>query len=703
MDLDLHLNTNHQPDAQSSANDPLEPPFRHDPNSGIDIGTNAEPQLELSNQVTADHNANTEGSPGESSDESKEGNSAQVNGQTEEERDAEQKATREAEAIVDLADIQSRMEECAVCYEDKPLSEVLQMACGNHWLCRGHCIEIFQRATESQANYPPQCCELVGRIELNVVDHWLPDQLITEYTRKLDEYHTDVRLRCYCGDEQCRTFLPPDSYQDFAADTFADCSKCCKSTCVTCKELVVKEQPHRCESVVINETNAAYSADMRFKACPYCGRFGQLENACNHVTCLASSCNGEWCFICLQPWEQGSGHDSCQQYNDPEYNALGYDQNGFHRDTGLDAQGFSRGGYNIQGRNRAGERMTNFAKRVAPSGFHGARPPPGFANIGDEEDIRMALFMELIGLQERGELAADANLEDILNDRLATMGIGRQRHGHDRHQAPQDAGLLDEEEGSEEEGDSEDEDAEDVDDPNPNNLDNDGDDQVQDDGENIEQVAEVPARAVELFDAEAPAGGGWVGEQEDDTANNDAAHPALHDEQQDEQEEPTAEHIGPPFQQRNCAHNFEQQPGGIFCSICSERTDEHGVESYLYCQQCQAITCIACGVAYTDMIKIYWPEVDEEGDEEVDNAHDFEIGMEEPASNLVGADDDNMIDFETEAGATEHAQEELDVIVEGAANYLADSGNDGEGGSIANTKTSTETDNDGDIAMTDGW
>ncbi|KAF2437165.1 hypothetical protein EJ08DRAFT_577504, partial [Tothia fuscella] len=257
---------------------------------------------------------------------------------------------REAQAIADLADIQSRTEECAVCYEDKPLSEVLQMSCEEHWLCKEHIIETFERAVKSQADYPPQCCAVVGRIEIGIVDHWLPPALIKEYEQVQDEYHTDVRLRCYCGDEECKTFLSPDSYQDYAANTYADCRKCQKSTCVTCKSLVNKESPHECKKVVVNTTNEAYSNDLRFKACPFCGRFGQLDNACNHVTCLAPSCQGEWCFICVEAWNQGEGHEECQQYGDPTYDEEGYDQRGYHRDTGMNKEGFTRGGYNIQGR-----------------------------------------------------------------------------------------------------------------------------------------------------------------------------------------------------------------------------------------------------------------------------------------------------------------------------------------------------------------
>jgi hypothetical protein len=617
---------------------------------------------------------------------------------TEEEHTAEQQDAREAEAIADLADIQSRMEECAVCYEDKPLSEVLQMACGNHWLCREHCIELFQRATDTQANYPPQCCEVVGRIELDVVDHWLPPRLIEEYTHKLDEYHTDIRLRCYCSDSQCRNFLPPDSYEDFAEHTFAHCSKCSKSTCVTCKKLVNKDQPHECQNVVVNETNEAYSADMRFKACPFCGRFGQLENACNHVTCLAPSCKGEWCFICLQPWEQGRGHGDCQQYNDPEYDALGYDQNGFHRDTGLDAEGFTRGGYNIQGRNRAGKRMLNFAKRIAPGRSHSAQLLPAFANIGDDEDdLRIGLFMELIAQQERGELAANANLENILNDRLFALGIGRRRGGH--NVPPQgDDGSDDEGESEDEEEDDNDEEGEDADGHNPINPQDDGGIQVPDDDEEaLEQVVHAPNQETGAVDLETPDD---VEErvQEDNMAHDAVAQHEINDGQQDRLEEPTTP-LPPPLHQRQCVHAFEPRQGGIVCSVCTERTDSQGMDTFLHCHQCQGTVCIPCGMAYADMIQIYWPGLDDG-----ENMIAGEVGGgEEVGESVEASTEGNVIGQETESGTIEGTADETETLMPVAADNMVDIEDDTKDEFVSNAEASVETDIDGDVAMTDGW
>lgn len=79
-------------------------------------------------------------------------------------------------------------------------------------------------------------------------------------------------------------------------------------------------------------------------------------------------CNGEWCFICLEPWLPTKAHAECKHYGDPDYDADGYDERGFHRDTGFDREGFTRAGYNIRGLNRKGERVKNFATRVAGDG-----------------------------------------------------------------------------------------------------------------------------------------------------------------------------------------------------------------------------------------------------------------------------------------------------------------------------------------------
>jgi hypothetical protein len=272
---------------------------------------------------------------------------------------------------------QNRKEECVICTDDVAISELEELPC-MHFVCRHSCLpQYVENAIQFQALYPPRCCEQT--IPMDSYAHLLPNDLLERFVNKMEEYHTDPRLRRYCAED--KMFLPPASYEDIGENnemTVARCRTCSKTTCILCTELVglanggeqtgadgskieKRKSPfsHDCKPKEL-EKNAEYSKDTRFKGCPFCGRLGLLENACNHVTC---GCGGEYCFICLEPWNYGEGHGDCNQYNDPIYDEEGYDSKGFHRDTGIDREGYTRAGYNIRGLNRQGQRMKGFANR----------------------------------------------------------------------------------------------------------------------------------------------------------------------------------------------------------------------------------------------------------------------------------------------------------------------------------------------------
>jgi hypothetical protein len=516
-----------------------------------------------------------------------------------------------AQAVADLEDIRTRTEECTVCYEDLPLSEILLMACGEHWICKEHVKDYFQRAVDSQADYPPRCCDAVGRIELTVVDHWLPDELIAKYLHKQDEYQSDIRLRRYCADNECHAFLPPNTYEDIANDkhTVAECGNCRRTTCVVCRMLVDKLQAHDCKAVVLNETNEAYSSEMRFKACPFCGRFGQLEHACNHVTCLGDKCNGEWCFICVEAWNGGEGHEECLQYNDPVYDDEGYDQRGFHRDTGFDRDGFTKGGYNIRGRNRDGERMAGFAERIVRP-RHG-HVLPGFAQLNDDE-LRDAIMIQVLDEHVQGIIPPDANLEHVIEQRISeiTGGVRRRglgglglggrgvfhggqargggRGGH-HVPAPQQVGLNPEQ-NLDGEADEDDDDDGNDDNNQPDNPQGDGDQGEAEGGINH------PLADVEENGDENAANAEPEDQVEARELDNDAFH---------------APRAGPTLQQRHCNHNFEMREGGTLCSVCQWHTDEIQNSFHWRCDDCQAITCGNCAFQYAASVLMNWPGIED--------------------------------------------------------------------------------------------
>lgn len=221
-----------------------------------------------------------------------------------------------AQALADLANLHFGTQECYICFEDVQLFKVLQLTCGEHWICHECIAEPFELAIKQESLYPPKCCNNTGPLKIEDFEHLLakdhPD-LPARYESKLQEYHMEKRFRRYCGVEDCHTFLNPDNYEqnDEHKLTTADCPQCNRTTCIFCTKVVFKDMSHNCEPE-ITKLNKDYSVEARFKNCPYCERPGLLDEGCNHVTC---DCGEEWCFICLRKWNSGRNHHECGQYN----------------------------------------------------------------------------------------------------------------------------------------------------------------------------------------------------------------------------------------------------------------------------------------------------------------------------------------------------------------------------------------------------
>lgn len=67
-----------------------------------------------------------------------------------------------------------------------------------------------------------------------------------------------------------------------------------------------------------------------------------------------------YCFICLADYPCCNG---CPTYNGHEIDNNGYYASGFHKDTGMDSQGYDRQGYDAFGMNRAGESYVTMPPR----------------------------------------------------------------------------------------------------------------------------------------------------------------------------------------------------------------------------------------------------------------------------------------------------------------------------------------------------
>jgi hypothetical protein len=92
--------------------------------------------------------------------------------------------------------------ECTVCTSSVTNLPNLVLDCGHVW-CLTCVIFVFTRAAETEACFPPRCCQ---PISLSAARHLLPLEVILAFTRARREYMTINRI--YCHVESCSAFIP---------------------------------------------------------------------------------------------------------------------------------------------------------------------------------------------------------------------------------------------------------------------------------------------------------------------------------------------------------------------------------------------------------------------------------------------------------------------------------------------------------------
>lgn len=104
---------------------------------------------------------------------------------------------RQAQLAADMADSQGA-QNCYICSDDVIYANILQLSCGEHWICKDCLPSVFENALSQESSYPPQCCHDMEQILIEDFEYLLslthPD-LILRYKAKGEEYKTDVRFR----------------------------------------------------------------------------------------------------------------------------------------------------------------------------------------------------------------------------------------------------------------------------------------------------------------------------------------------------------------------------------------------------------------------------------------------------------------------------------------------------------------------------
>lgn len=196
------------------------------------------------------------------------------------------------------------------------------------------------------------------------------------------------RYRVYCASEACGRFIHPSGHIEDKENniTYAVCDSdhCFQATCCACKTLLIEDiQGHVCRARQLDKEFKEAVDKNGYKECFTCGATVELAEgtiippnttksrqlfwfkqslnhiqvdstttfvsfhvklgfsfsrklmdlACNHITC---ECGSEFCYICGKQWD---GYHGCPQYGPATYDADGYNEAGYHRDTGLNREG----------------------------------------------------------------------------------------------------------------------------------------------------------------------------------------------------------------------------------------------------------------------------------------------------------------------------------------------------------------------------
>ncbi|KAK3721785.1 hypothetical protein LTR37_002950 [Vermiconidia calcicola] len=251
----------------------------------------------------------------------------------------------------------SNINECMACCDD---DKTLIQLCFEHAIC-GNCLHHMVRLAITDENHYPLTC---GGLSCNPIDNIEVDQLLLNgndddrqllhrWWFKLEEYSVPAANRIYCASQECCSargqsrFINPGVFDGQPAVICPDCDSI---TCRLCSELIANHEEHVCKGDDHDAAVVAYVETIPegdrwlWQKCFSCRSWIEKAEACNHITCR---CSAQFCLICGREWEQGhaSCPHGCPHYAKPTYDEDGFNQLGFHKDTGLDRQGYSADPY----------------------------------------------------------------------------------------------------------------------------------------------------------------------------------------------------------------------------------------------------------------------------------------------------------------------------------------------------------------------
>ncbi|KAH7090295.1 hypothetical protein FB567DRAFT_287853 [Paraphoma chrysanthemicola] len=243
---------------------------------------------------------------------------------------------------------------CVICGGTESEGELLLAApCGRHFVCHDDISSFFERATQDESLFPPQCCGQIFALE--DYEDYVPFDISWAYqVKEQGEYAVLAKFRVYCASPICAKFLPPRAHikDEDTNITYAVCEggACGSVSCVGCRALIKHSvQSHVCQKDEEEEKFRQIAIEKGYQACNICGATVELIEACNHITC---GCGHDFCYICGKDWQ---GVHGCPHYGPATYDEEDYNQEGYHRDTGLNREGLTRRQENMRRREEDGD------------------------------------------------------------------------------------------------------------------------------------------------------------------------------------------------------------------------------------------------------------------------------------------------------------------------------------------------------------
>ncbi|KAL7109211.1 hypothetical protein ACP275_06G161600 [Erythranthe tilingii] len=144
----------------------------------------------------------------------------------------------------------------------------------------------------------------------------LPEQEDKDFLRSYVAAHGNIK---WCPNPACDRAVQIDSQPADETKNYDVVCDCSHAFCWNCTEEI--HRPVDCKTVDKWNKLNSYGPEnttwiMSFtKPCPNCGTNIEKDRnpGCNRMTC-PNPCGFEFCWLCLNPWNNNSGHASCRDY-----------------------------------------------------------------------------------------------------------------------------------------------------------------------------------------------------------------------------------------------------------------------------------------------------------------------------------------------------------------------------------------------------